>query len=253
MKLIQNQPAASWTQAFPVGNREMVCRVYGRTGEERIDLAEKRFLALRDGKVSRGKSIVGHLLIQNFGEEQTDEYRRELDLQAGTALARWRSGGSLTESAAFVPGAYKIMVYEITRPTNDLNVRLTYVPENQEDYINYNIGGLFFTSSISGHILCGKAALYTNGFPRADQEGIFVKNASRVALYIMLDMGEDRGEGANGMLDLQMAMNRTLVNMESHSLNELRKGPMGNMAAYRKMAKRLAKGLPSKWKDGFVE
>ena len=216
-------------------------------------MAEKRFLALRDGKVSRGKSIVGHLLIQNFGEEQTDEYRRELDLQAGIALAQWRSGGSLTESAAFVPGAYKIMVYEITRPTNDLNIRLTYVPENQGDYINYNIGGLFFTSSISGHILCGKAALYTNGFPKADQEGIFVKNASRVALYIMLDMGEDRGEGANGMLDLQMAMNRTLVNMESHSLNELRKGPMGNMAAYRKIAKRLAKGLPSKWKDGFVE
>ena len=69
----------------------------------------------------------------------------------------------------------------------------------------------------------------------------------------MLDMGEDRGEGPKGMLDLQMAMNRTLVNMESHSLNELRKGPMGNMAAYRKMAKRLEKGLPSKWKDGFVE
>ncbi len=29
------------------------------------------------------------------------------------------------------------------------------------------------------------------------------------------------------MLDLQMAMNRTLVNMESHSLNELRKRPHG--------------------------
>ena len=91
MKLIQNQPAASWTQAFPVGNREMVCRVYGRPGEERIDLAEKRFLALRDGKISRGKTSVGHLLIHNCGEEQTEEYRRELDLKAGTALAQWRS------------------------------------------------------------------------------------------------------------------------------------------------------------------
>ena len=253
MKLIQNQPASSWAQAFPVGNQEMACRVYGGPGEERIDLAEKRFLALRDGKVSRGKACVGRLLIKNCSDEETEEYRRELDLQAGTVSAQWRDGQGLTKAAAFMPRAYKIMVYEITRPSNDLNVRITYVPENQEDYIYYNIGGLFFTSSLSGHILCGKAALYTNGFPKADEEGIFIKNASRVALYIMLDMGEDSGEGIKAMLDLQMAMNRILVNMESRSLNELREGPMGNMKVYQKMAKRLEKGLPSKWKDGFVE
>lgn len=254
MKLIQSIPADNWTQAFRLGNGDMGIQVYGRTGQEQIGLLEKNFLKQRDQRAGKGKAVVGHLQIET-GQEEIENYSRSLDLARGTAHASWEWKGERTSVMAFVPKAYQVAVYEITRPINDMNVKISYLPQCASDYVCYQMGGLFFTSSLEHHILCGKAALYTNGFPKADEQGLSIKKASRVALYIMLDetgFGE-KEEETRAMLDLQMGMNRHLVQMESHSLEELRKGPMGNLSVYRKMQNRLSKALPDKWKNGSLE
>lgn len=243
MKLIKEKPAENWMQAFPLGNKEMTCRVYGIPGKERIDLAEKKYLKLRDEKISRGKAAVGHLEISCEGETEIKSYQRTLDLTEGMIESSWLAENDETKCRAFVPKSHKIMVYEMTRQENNLNLHIAYVPEDKKSYINYNSGGVFFTSSLKGHILCGKAALSSNGFPRADESGIFIKNASKVTLFILLDTAEVEKKSTNeqAMLQLQMQMNRNLVNLESHQIEELAKGPKGNMQLYRRIEKRESK------------
>lgn len=240
MKIIQKQPADNWRDAAPLGNEEMLCRVYGKIKEERIDLYDKKYLKERDGKTSRGKASVGHLEIALGEGNEAADYQRILDLETGIAETSWSDQKGITKIIAFVPKDYKIMVYEITRPENDLNLRISYIPQSEQDYINYNTGGLFFTSSLKKRILCGKAAVSTNGYPTADEAGIRIKNASKVTLFIMLDTAEfnKKVESQQVMLNMQMQMNRSLLSLESKSLQDLAKGPKGNMKIYRRMKRK---------------
>lgn len=240
MKLIQNQPADTWMQAFYLGSGKMQGRIYGRTDKERIDLSEQTFLELRDGRTSRGKAIAGHLEITPENGGESSEYQRILDLHTGMITSSWKSCNGVVGVRAFAPKSHKIMVYEISCENNDLNLHIAYLPERKEDYINYNNGGIFFTSDLKDQILCGKAALSTNGFPKADESGITVKNASRVTLLIMLDTAavEKEEQRNQVMLNLQMQMNRSLVNLESRTIDELAKEPKGNMQKYRRMERR---------------
>lgn len=240
MKIIQKQPADNWREAFPFGNEEMLCRVYGHTKEERIDLYDTKYLKERDGKISRGKTTIGQIKIA-FGEENdVTNYQRGLDLDMGIGETTWGDPKGQTKITTFVPKDYKIMVCEITRPENDLNLRISYIPQSKQDYINGNTGGLFFTSSLKKRILCGKAAVATNGIPAVDEAGVQIKNASKVTIFIMLDTAEfkRKAESQQAMLNLQMQMNRSLVSLESKSLQELAKGPKGNMKMYRRMKKK---------------
>ena len=254
MILIQNAPAENWSQAFMLGNGDVGFGIYADQKAERISLLERKFLKRRDKKISRGRAVIGHLRIETEQDEVQD-YQRRLDLDQGTVSAAWEWKEKSTNMISFVPKSYKILVYELTRPVNDMNLKISYEPQNPEDYVNYNMGGVFFTSVSGTNLICGKAALYTNGFPKADELGLYIKNASRVALYIMVDMTEfnEPDEEQRVMLDLQMRMNKQLVQMESHPLADFEKGPKAGMASLRKMKKRLEKSLPEKWKNGSLE
>jgi len=189
---IDIQGAKTWREAVPIRKGEMNSRIYGNWPCERIDLSHRTFIKLRDGKYSRGKRIVGHLEIESKQEERP-------------------------KCRVYAVKEEPILVYEIESKVNPLQLCLSYRAENKADYKNYNIGGLFFTSEQENCILCGKIAVQTNGFTKADTQGITVKNATKVNLYIMMDMTVviKASQKDQAMLDLQMQMNRKLVRFES--------------------------------------
>lgn len=218
MKIIEKkQPAVNWQEAFSLKGKGMNCRIYGDPRKDRIDIGERDFIKKRDGKFSRGKRTNGHIEIAIEPTGEIASYVRSFDPEAKEVSAAWTEAAEKTAICAYMAPDHKILVYEIMREKNDLNVSLSYTPEGTTDHVNYNNGGLFFTQDAKRWVLCGKAAINTNGFAKAEENGVTIKNASRVTLHIMLDAVEAESEAGRGaaMLELQMQMNRKLVSFES--------------------------------------
>ncbi|MSR45033.1 MAG: glycoside hydrolase family 95 protein [Phycisphaerales bacterium] len=132
------QPAASWTDALPVGNGRLGAMVFGGVREERIQLNEdslwegngnrhsipesagdlKRIRALLfDGVVRQAQDLAAQTMMrpttgdsyQTLGDlrlvspmpvDATD-YRRGLDLATGVAVTAWRDRGALVTRTIF--------------------------------------------------------------------------------------------------------------------------------------------------------
>lgn len=124
------QPAEQWTEALPVGNGRLGGMVFGRTGTERIQFNEdtlwtgiprdythpgakdhlpeiRRLLAAGQQRAAEALAMdhfmsvplrqmayqpFGDLLLE-FGHDQVEDYRRELDLEQAVTRVRYRSGG----------------------------------------------------------------------------------------------------------------------------------------------------------------
>jgi alpha-L-fucosidase 2 len=196
------QPAKVWTEALPVGDGRIGAMVFGRVASERIQLnehtlwsghrvedddpsvkdriAEMRRLLL-EGKYAEANEIgrkwrapapqggrpsyqtLGDLLIEFEGEGETEDYRRELDLDTGIARTEFRSGDvrhvrevfvSATEGSLFVrieasrKGAINMTV-RLTRPegattavVDDTHLRMSGQAAN---------GGVLFDARLEAH------------------------------------------------------------------------------------------------------
>lgn len=234
MKITREKPAARWGEAFPVGNGHLGGMLYGGIGTDRIDLSEntfysgsadeknnqpgadRAFRAMREAAVTEdfagvreaaagfmgvrgnyGTNLpVGSLLIETgLSEAEASGYERALDLTEGVVTSRWMQGGVEVRTRAFASHVRNVLYYEITAQEKLLQLRLTFASPREGDYVNYNIGGLYFecdaretlhSDGTCGVLLIGKAAIHTDGFPKKEAGGLTVKNASRLGVYILM-------------------------------------------------------------------
>jgi alpha-L-fucosidase 2 len=157
------RPAKVWTEALPVGDGRIGAMVFGSVASERIQLnehtlwsghpledddpsvkdwiAEMRRLLL-EGKYAEANEVgrkwrapapqggrasyqtLGDLLIQFEGEDETEDYRRELDLDTGIARTEFRRGGVRCVREVFVSAIDRALVVRIEGPSG-FTARLT--------------------------------------------------------------------------------------------------------------------------------
>jgi alpha-L-fucosidase 2 len=152
MVLWYRQPAEKWLEAMPVGNGIMGAMVFGGAQRERIALNEctfwsgrphdyndpqaiKYFPQIRDlvfaGKFQEAEKMadghfygvpatqqayqpLGDLLLFFDGVEKADDYRRELDMEAGVATVRYRAGDAVLTRETFISHPDRVMVVRVT-------------------------------------------------------------------------------------------------------------------------------------------
>ncbi|HWA87084.1 MAG TPA: glycoside hydrolase family 95 protein [Opitutus sp.] len=145
------QPAESWHQALPLGNGMIGAMVFGGVPQERIALNESSFWSgrphdyddphageyfdrIRDlvfaekfqdaekmvndhfygiPKAQEAYQPIGDLLLSFDAGDATD-YRRELNLQTGTATVTYRSGDAVITREAFVSWPDRVLVVRIS-------------------------------------------------------------------------------------------------------------------------------------------
>ena len=158
LRLWYRQPAADWNEALPVGNGRLAAMVFGGVESERVQINEETVWAgerrdrtnpegaralpevrrlLFAGKVREAeelaeKSIIavpkrmppyqplGDLLLTFPGEGRAEDYRRELDIDAGVARVTFRRGGARFTREVFASAVDQVIVVRLTcdRPNN---------------------------------------------------------------------------------------------------------------------------------------
>lgn len=238
MKIELYTKASGIEEAFIIGNGNLGARHYGGTITDKIELSENTFADNRKNGNHNGynnRLPVGKIQIchQEYTEtEDISDYKRSLDLESGIAAAEYKINGIAVHTQAFVSHPHKMLVYEMTSENKNLNLRISFEKSRGTDSVRYHIGGIFFVCQAIEHmqsdsapatLLLGKVSLYTDGFPQAHEDGLMVRNASRVALYItsITDFKEPRLEKEAQILQLQMKMNRSFVKVEEHTFEQI--------------------------------
>ena len=91
-KLWYDKPAVDWIkQALPVGNGELGAMVFGKTDIERIQFNEKSLWTGNESDVGSYQPF-GDLFIE-LGQQNPQDYRRELDLERGVQTVTYVSKG----------------------------------------------------------------------------------------------------------------------------------------------------------------
>jgi alpha-L-fucosidase 2 len=152
MVLWYRQPAEKWLEAMPMGNGLMGAMVFGGIQRERIALNESSFWSGRPhdydnpnalqyfprirelvvaGKFQEAEKMadehfyglppaqqafqpLGDLLLSFDGVENSEDYRRELDMETGVARITYRAGDAVFTREVFVSYPNRVMVVRIT-------------------------------------------------------------------------------------------------------------------------------------------
>ena len=152
MVLWYRQPGQKWLEGLPLGNGIMGAMIFGGVSQERIALnegtfwsgrphdydnpeAHRHFGQIRDlvfaGKFQEAEKLVdehffgvpaaqqayqplGDLLLSFDGERSATDYRRELDLQTGIAIVRYRVGDAVLTREVFVSHPDRVLVVRLT-------------------------------------------------------------------------------------------------------------------------------------------
>lgn len=145
-----DKPAASWSEALPVGNGRLGAMVFGGVRQERLQLNEgtvwsghaqnldragayKKIPEIRrlifEGKNDKAQATAAHELLAPRplgsyqplgdlrlafeGEAQPTEYRRELDLSTATATVRYREGEAVFTREVFCSAPDAVVVIRL--------------------------------------------------------------------------------------------------------------------------------------------
>lgn len=193
-------------------NHGSVVRHFGSVPVDRLYLEERDF------------GLTGKMKIYtDFSWEKVEDYQRFLDEETGILHVTFQAQGHPVKILAFASASEELIYYEITADTTCLNLTVSFEPEEPEAYRNYNLGGFYFEEKKSGRLLIGKGELKCDGFPKADESGIHIKNASRAAFRIFLK-SERRKKGispSSQAMEMQMDMNRYLAKMDDISREAL--------------------------------
>ena len=146
------QPAEKWTEALPLGNGRLGAMVFGGTESETLQLNEDTLWTgvphdysnpealqylpvvrklLAEGKQKEAEKLamdhmmsrplrqmayqpLGHLRLRLPGHEKARDYRRQLDLDAGTATVRYRLGDATFTREAFISAVDQVLVVRIS-------------------------------------------------------------------------------------------------------------------------------------------
>jgi len=145
------RPADAWTEALPIGNGRLGAMVFGGTAHERIQFNEDTLWAgkprdyvhqgaaeylpvlrrlLGEGKQREAEQLAmehfmsvplrqfpyqpfGDLLLEFPGHEKPEDYRRELDLDAGVTRVRYRIGDTTFTREVFASAPDQVIVVRI--------------------------------------------------------------------------------------------------------------------------------------------
>ncbi len=208
------KPAGNRRGAWLVQEKNFGARAFCIPTQDRLDLEEDRF------------GIAGRIRIETgFSLEEITDYQRTFDEKTGIVRSSFLVNGKAVRILTFASKKENLIVYEIETDSNGLNLHITFEPEKKNTYLNYNLGGLYFESQKRQSLLIGKAELKCDGFPKADEQGILIKNAMRAGFRICLKQ-EERKKGTRPSaqtMDMQMAMNRYLAGTDDLSRDLLLK------------------------------
>ncbi len=240
LKLWYNRPAGQWTEALPVGNGRLGAMVFGGTAEARYQLNEDSLWCgyphdyARDGAVQHLDQIrklllegkqreADQLAMKNFmsyplgqvpyqpfgdlkltfpGHDKATDYRRQLDLDTGIALTKYRVGDVTYTRQTFASFPDQVVVVRLfcDKP-GALNLTANLTSPNQ-DVKTRAIGSN--TLAISGRardyktrgdfgIMPGKVRFegrcrvtVNQGQATVDDEEITIKNARGVTLVLAM-------------------------------------------------------------------
>ena len=164
-RLWYRQPAVEWTEALPLGNGRIAAMVFGGTKHERLQLNEGTLWAgqpydpvnpraraalpevrrlVFDGKIAAAEHIVndalispnrmqmpyqvlGDLTLDFPGLDATEDYERELDLDAAMATTRFRSASARHVRRAVASLADQVIAVRLegARSALDVDIGLT--------------------------------------------------------------------------------------------------------------------------------
>ncbi|MDO5423349.1 MAG: glycoside hydrolase N-terminal domain-containing protein [Eubacteriales bacterium] len=191
-----NQPHAA--EAFSRMREEAAREDFGAVHE-----TAKEFIGVRG---NYGTNLpVGSLVIETgLSGEMAENYERSLDIRKGVVEACWDYQGGKVRSRAFASHVHKVLYYEMSGEGVTFSFRMRFESPRDGEYVNYNIGGLYFeceakesmhSDGTTGTLLIGKAAVHTDGFPKAAGDGLEIRNASRVAVYVMMETDFEKEKG----------------------------------------------------------
>jgi len=194
--------------AWLVQEKELSARHFGGTCVDRLDLEEAVY-----GFAGRMKVETG------FAESDITDYQRTCDEESGMIRCTYQWQGHPVNVMTFVSRKENLIYYEIASDYNCLNLTVNFKPELKSAYCNHNMGGFYFETRNRKTLLIGKGELKADGFPKADEEGIHIKNASQVAfrIYMKSEAPQKGVKSSVQAVNMQMAMNRYLAKTDDVS------------------------------------
>ena len=194
--------------AWLIQEKDMAARHFGGCMEDRLDLEEAVY------------GFAGRMKVQTgFSESDITDYERTLDEESGVVRCSYQWQGHPVKVMAFVSRRENLIYYEIASDYNCLNLTVNFEPELESAYRNHNLGGFYFETKNRKTLLIGKGELKADGFPKADEEGIHIKNASQVAfrIYMKSEQPIKGTKTSVQAVNMQMAMNRYLAKTDDVS------------------------------------
>ncbi|MGX4644334.1 glycoside hydrolase family 95 protein [Massilia sp. SYSU DXS3249] len=174
------QSAARWEEALPLGNGRLGAMVFGRVGQERLQLNEDTLWAgapytpdnpealenlprvralLAEGKYAEATELanagmmakpvrqmsygtLGDLLLTMTDAQLPGEYERSLDLATAIAHTRYRTAQGAWQREAFVSAPDQVIVLRLTGPKGKLGFQLDWRAPRKVSYAASNDPGL---------------------------------------------------------------------------------------------------------------
>ena len=206
------QPARHRNGAWQSSNGMGSIRDYGSLPTEHISLKESTFGRAAELKIQL-----------DLNPEEITGYHRFVDERKKILYTEFVYKETPVKILAFASKQEALFYYEITAETTCLNLTAKIKPAEKAAYRNYNLGGFYFEEEKKGTFLIGKGELKADGFPKAEEKGLHIKNASRVAFRIHLS-SKRRNASVTPLrqaMDMQMSMNRYLAKTDDISREKL--------------------------------
>jgi alpha-L-fucosidase 2 len=178
-RLWYRRPAANWNEALPIGNGKMGAMLFGRVGQERIQLNESSLwsgspytpdnpdakVALPEVRalIAAGRykeadqlasarmmakplsqmiyGTLGDLLLTYVDAEEPSDYRRELDVGDALFATRWQGSRSDMRQEAFASTPDQVIVVRLDSNSAHFGFDLDYVGPRKADYTSPDYSG----------------------------------------------------------------------------------------------------------------
>jgi alpha-L-fucosidase 2 len=173
-RLWYTQPASRWEEALPIGNGRLGAMVFGRVGQERLQLNEETLWAgspytpdnpealtalpeirklLEDGRYKEATDLasatvmakplqqmsygsLGDVLLDFPGAQIPERFVRSLDLDTAVTATRYRTRAGTFAREAFASSPHQVIVLRITAPRDKLAFRVRYRAPRKVKYVS---------------------------------------------------------------------------------------------------------------------
>lgn len=240
MTLWYRQPADNWLQAMPMGNGIVGAMVFGKTDHERIALNEGTFWSgrphdynnpdainyfpkIRDlvfaGKFQEAEKMadehffgvpaaqqafepIGDLNLDFDTSNEVSDYRRSLNIEAGVATIRYRSGDATYQREVFVSDPDRVIVVRLTcdkpgRISVGASFKSPYLDQTSANGSDLVMDGTWkgpmppapLIATVDGKGIRFRAQMRSipqGGQMIADHSGLHIKNADAVTLLVSI-------------------------------------------------------------------